>query len=485
MAGKDWLTSFLQRNNTLSIRRPQATSMSHSTSFNRTNVSSFFKNLQTVLARYLFEAKDIWNVDETGTTTVQVPGKIIATKGKRQVGAVTSGESGTLVTIALAVNAQGNCIPPYFIFPRKKFQDHFVMSGPIGSTGSANSSGWMHDVDFLSFLQHFVRHTRVNLESKVLLLLDNHWSHLSVAAIDFCRSNGIVLLSFPPYCSHRLQPLDRSVFGPLKRYVNTAADHWMRTHHGKMLTIYDIPNLVAKALPRAATPSNIRSGFVCTGICPFNPDIFEEQDFSPSYVTNRPDPSQVPCALTPHCNTDPYSQSLLPEYPAGSTRNTCLVSAILDHPAVCSAVPPEEAGRGMLEVSHTSVQAFSPEPVRSFPKAGPRKDTKRGGKRRSTAILTDSPVRAALEEEQQKRIQKKPPAPKKRLLTPHTQNTAPTNTAPTDSSDKDEECLVCKETFSSSLPGEVWVQCLFCQLWSHKVCTEGAEHYICHNCDHE
>ncbi len=170
--------------------------------------------------------------------TVQVPDKIIATKGKHQVGAVTSGERGTLVTIALAVNAQVNCIPPYFIFPRKKFQDHFVRNGPIGSAGSANSSGWMQDTDFLAFLQHFARHTRVTLESKVLLLLDNHWSHLSVTAIDFCRSNGIVLLSFPPHCSHRLQPLDRSVFGPLKRYINTAADHWMRTHSKEVSGIW-------------------------------------------------------------------------------------------------------------------------------------------------------------------------------------------------------------------------------------------------------
>uniref|UniRef100_A0A673H084 HTH CENPB-type domain-containing protein n=1 Tax=Sinocyclocheilus rhinocerous TaxID=307959 RepID=A0A673H084_9TELE len=62
MAGKDWLTSFLERNNTLSIRRPQATSMSRSTSFNKTNVTAFYNNLQTVLARYLFEAKGIWNL---------------------------------------------------------------------------------------------------------------------------------------------------------------------------------------------------------------------------------------------------------------------------------------------------------------------------------------------------------------------------------------------------------------------------------------
>ncbi len=35
-------------------------------SFNKPNVTAFYNNLQTVLARYLFEAKDIWNVDETG-----------------------------------------------------------------------------------------------------------------------------------------------------------------------------------------------------------------------------------------------------------------------------------------------------------------------------------------------------------------------------------------------------------------------------------
>ncbi|KAJ8273773.1 hypothetical protein GJAV_G00105360, partial [Gymnothorax javanicus] len=294
MAGKDWLTSFLERNKTLSIRQPQATSMSRSTSFNKTNVTAFFKNLKTVLTRYNFEAKDIWNMDETGTTTVQVPDKIIATKGQRQVGAVTSGERGTLVTVAFAANAQGNFVPPYFIFPRKKFHDHFIWDGPPGSTGSANGSGWMQETDFLAFLQHFARHTHVTPESMLLLLLDNHASHLSVVAIDFCKSHGIVLLSFPPHCSHRLQPLDRSVFGPLKLYINSAADNWMRMNPGRTLTIYNIPSLVAKALPQAATASSISSGFECTGIWPLNPDIFSETDFAPAFVTDRPAPAPAP-----------------------------------------------------------------------------------------------------------------------------------------------------------------------------------------------
>ncbi|KAL7380188.1 hypothetical protein ABVT39_013372 [Epinephelus coioides] len=245
MAGKDWLTSFLECNRTLSVCKPQATSMSRSTSFNWTNDTAFYTNLKAVLARHHFEAKDIWNMDETGTTTVQVPDKIVATKGQHQVSAMTFRERGTLVTVAFSANARGNFVPPYFIFPRKKFQDHFIQDGPVGCTGSANGSGWMQEADFLAILHHFARQSRCDP---------------GVNAIDFCKSQGIVMLSFPPHCSHRLQPLDRSVFGPLKHYINCAADNWMRMNLGKCLTIYNIP------LPRAMTASNISSGFECSSI---------------------------------------------------------------------------------------------------------------------------------------------------------------------------------------------------------------------------
>ncbi|XP_039677625.1 uncharacterized protein LOC120572363 isoform X2 [Perca fluviatilis] len=73
MAGKDWFASFMERSGSLSIRRPQATSNSRLTSFIRTNVAAFFANLKMVLDRHSFQAKDIWNMDETGVITVQVP----------------------------------------------------------------------------------------------------------------------------------------------------------------------------------------------------------------------------------------------------------------------------------------------------------------------------------------------------------------------------------------------------------------------------
>ena len=59
------------------------------------------------------------------------------------------------------------------------------------------------------------------------------------------------------------------------------------------MTIYDIPEIVAKALPLAATPTNICSGFRVAGVFPFDREIFEEDEYAPSYTTDRPDPSST------------------------------------------------------------------------------------------------------------------------------------------------------------------------------------------------
>ena len=54
------------------------------------------------------------------------------------------------------------------------------------------------------------------------------------------------------------------------------------------MTIYEIPEMVKQALPLAATPNNITAGFTVSGIYCFNPNIFTDIDFMPSYVTDRP-----------------------------------------------------------------------------------------------------------------------------------------------------------------------------------------------------
>ncbi|XP_037794938.1 uncharacterized protein LOC119590336 [Penaeus monodon] len=195
-AGRDWLTGFLER---------QATSLARMTSFNRTNLGIFQTKLEEVLQRYQLSESCIYNLDEIGCTTVQKVPKIITQKGVHQVGQVTSRERGELVTMVGIICANGNALPPCFIFPRVRFDEARMMNGvPPACTGLVHPSGWMTSKNFLNVLQHFVLNSRCSLDHKVLLIMDNHESHLSIEAIDYAREHGIILLTLPPHTSNKL-----------------------------------------------------------------------------------------------------------------------------------------------------------------------------------------------------------------------------------------------------------------------------------------
>lgn len=64
MASEDWYDGFMRRHPTLSLRRPEATSLARMTAFNPTNVANVFDKLKMVLTKYQFTAGDIFNLDE-------------------------------------------------------------------------------------------------------------------------------------------------------------------------------------------------------------------------------------------------------------------------------------------------------------------------------------------------------------------------------------------------------------------------------------
>lgn len=75
MAGRDWLYGFLTRHPRLSIRKPQSFSISRLVGFNRPQVSAFFTIYMNLLNCHNFTPDKIWNMDETGISTVQKPVK--------------------------------------------------------------------------------------------------------------------------------------------------------------------------------------------------------------------------------------------------------------------------------------------------------------------------------------------------------------------------------------------------------------------------
>ena len=163
-----------------------------------------------------------------------------------------------------------------------------LRGAPAGSFGMTTKSGWMTGELFIHVLKHFIDHMNVSLEQPAILILDNHTSHITIEAIDLARNHGLSLLTLPPHCSHRLQPLDVAVYGPLKKFFSLFADAWQTSHPGLPITIYEIAEISCQAYYKSFTQENVISGFKATGIFPFNPEVFGEDAFLPATVSDQP-----------------------------------------------------------------------------------------------------------------------------------------------------------------------------------------------------
>jgi hypothetical protein len=283
MAGRDWLEGFLKRNG-ISVRKPEATSINRVTAFNKTEVSLFYKNLEKLMETYKFTPKNIYNCDETGISTVQDPGKILAPKGQKRVGSLTSWERGKNITVMCTMSAAGSFIPPMFIFPRKRHSTLLEKDGPAGAIYRCSENGWTNETLFLEWLQRFTTFAKPSAEEPVLLILDNHASHISHDIYKHCKSHNIQMLSLPPHTSHRMQPLDVTFYGPLKAAYKKESDCFMKSHLAERITPYDVASLFNKAYSNVASISKGESGFRVTGIFPMNSNVFSDEDFLPAEI---------------------------------------------------------------------------------------------------------------------------------------------------------------------------------------------------------
>ncbi|KAB0803423.1 hypothetical protein PPYR_00393 [Photinus pyralis] len=342
-ASIDWMQAFIKRNPEVSIRQPENCSMSRATSFNKHN-----NYLRMVAVCTILTKQERLDNKKSNST-------------KRH-------------EASCIVSATGNSLPPVMVFPRKYFKPPMINGAPPGTLGLANPSGWMNGELFVNAMQHFIHHSG---------------SHLTINTLNLAKDHGVTIVTLPPHCSNKLQPLDVSVFASFKAHYNRAVDSWLLHHPDIPLTIYDIVGCVGVAHDRAMTPSNIKSDFRKTGIFPFDRNIFTDDDFLVSAVTDREDPN-----TKSHEQTTPSAESITLSSIRHSTPppSTCRSSTCI--PSTCT--PSTSNVRG------ASKPFISPQEFEGFPKAGERKKTRNIRKGRSL-IPTDTP------EKDQKRNKKKKP----------------------------------------------------------------------------
>ena len=135
---------------------------------------------------------------------------------------------------------------------------------------------------FVAILQHFISYMNISQQNPELLIYDNHFTHITIASITVAKESGLTLLTLPPHCSHRMQPLDVCVFAQFKRFYAHYADVYQRSLPGRAITIYKVASLASSAIIKAFTPENIKLGFKRTGIYLLNSEVFPADTFLPS-----------------------------------------------------------------------------------------------------------------------------------------------------------------------------------------------------------
>jgi hypothetical protein len=236
MAGRAWYDGFMSRHPTLKLKSPQPLSHARARNADDETVKDFFQKLGGIYARLnlLNKPMQIYNLDESGISTVHKPGHVISELNHKSVWAVTSGEKGKTHTIMTCVSASGQALPPMMIFPRKRLSEKLMEGAPPGTYFTCTDNGWITQEKYLEWFKFFLK--SIPPARPVLVIEDGHSSHITMEVIKLAQDNDIHLLCLPSHTTHILQPLDIiSVFKPLKSYFNKACKNYLSANPGKVI----------------------------------------------------------------------------------------------------------------------------------------------------------------------------------------------------------------------------------------------------------
>jgi hypothetical protein len=156
----------------------------------------------------------------------------------------------------------------------------------------------------------------------------------------------------------------------------------MLSNPGKTVTIYYVPIFVSEIMSSSFSQANIVSGFKNSGMHPFNSDIFVDEDFLCSAVTDR----------------EETSRPLSPESPSVSRNTPITTSSPVPSLPIPTHATPSTSSTSPIP-STSTLKVITPKMIKPFPKALQRKTTRRGRQPGKTKILTKTPEKLDVPQE--------------------------------------------------------------------------------------
>ncbi|MCO5593831.1 hypothetical protein L7F22_047849 [Adiantum nelumboides] len=271
--GKSWWLSFRKRHPELVFRVSEGLEQTRATRFRPEIVKTLHDNLEKLYNVNNYPSSNIWNADETGFQGSRDKGiKVLARKGSKSVYGITC-DSREWMTVLCCVNAAGHSIPSYYIFKGSRITSNYIENCEQGAAMAMQRKAWMTGELFQAWLNHF-KHSiaqDMGFGQRHLLILDGHGSHVSLEVVASAHDAGIDIVTLPSHTSHKLQPLDVSVFKSLKGNFRKERAIWQLKTASSQASKSELASIASKAIALSLTEENIKAGFKATGIWPHNP----------------------------------------------------------------------------------------------------------------------------------------------------------------------------------------------------------------------
>jgi hypothetical protein len=286
IVGSHWHTSFFKRHPEIHSKFSPPIDRRRVNAEDPDEFIEWFRRFHNIRVKWGINDPNIYNMGESRSaiggeqrSKVILP---VEEKGafKKQDG---SCEWATLIE---CIRVIGGDIPSFLIVKGKHILlDMCELFGSSRATLAVSDNGWTSNELGLEWLRHFNKHTGSRGAYR-LLILNTHGSHATIEFVNYAYENNIVLLYLPPHTTHRLQPLDVAIFGPLATYYSQLVNE-NNGHDGKDVSKHEWMQWILKSRVQANSESNIQSAWAGAGLVPFDPNKILSQLKEVKVYTSR------------------------------------------------------------------------------------------------------------------------------------------------------------------------------------------------------
>lgn len=287
--GRVWFDGWMKRYPQFTLKNAKTLSLVRALGANRGSITFWFGLYKGWLQEIGFNNPNkLWNVDESGLQDNYKPGKIIGLK-KQPAMQIVGGEKGTLFTVVTYISAGGLKAPPILIFKASNVKREWVEAAPAGWLVRASKSGYINAALFEEYGKLFVtflKEHRLDTGAKNMVILDLHKSHLfNFSYMNNMIANNVKVVSFPPHCTHALQPLDDLPFAKLKALWNAELGEQNFQMCAAKINNSQLVRMLASIWDDAMTSSIIVTAFSNCGLYPVNANATKiRQRIGPSKI---------------------------------------------------------------------------------------------------------------------------------------------------------------------------------------------------------